>query len=290
MKRRRFLTLSAAFACAPRFAQAASWRGQALGADVSVTLQGPRQEIDAALATIPKTLDQIEGLFSLYRPSSSLSRLNRTGALAAPDLFAALMDHVTTAHDLTGGLFDPTIQPLWQALALGEDPDAARALIGWDRVTHSALGEIRLAPGQQMTLNGIAQGFATDLVKADLLARGFDSALINIGEFAAIGGPFRLGLSDPALGMVGHRVLGDGAIATSSPGSMQLGGQFHILGPQEQSPLWSTVSIEAASATMADALSTAAVFMPVESLRHLKANARLTRITTIDSQGNLRTI
>ena len=289
MNRRRFLHLSAAFACAPRFSEAATWRGRGLGAKVSLTLHGPREETDPVLAALPAWLDAFEDEFSLYRPDSALTRLNRQGFHAGSSRFHALIDHVVQAHRLTGGLFDPTVQPLWQALAQGHDPASAQALIGWHRVAveHQAL---RLGPGQRLTLNGIAQGYATDLLKQQLAARGFASGLVNLGEFSALGGPYRLGLSDPIHGQVGQRSLSDLAIATSSPAALPLGQQTHILAPDGRAARWSTVSVEARSATMADALSTAAVFMDRPALRRLKTEAELNRITLIDSSGHLTTL
>lgn len=71
---------------------------------------------------------------------------------------------------------------------------------------------------------------------------------------------------------------------------MTLGDHDHILGPNGETPRWSTVSIEAQSATMADALSTAAVFMDVDALKKLKVTAQLKRITLVDADGNIQTI
>lgn len=289
LSRRRILNLAAAFACAPRHAFASTWQGRALGAEVSVTLTGPRTETEAALADLPAQLDEIENLFSLYRPNSALSRLNGAGFLAPNARFDALMDACDRAHTLTDGLFDPTVQPLWQALAQGRDPAPARALLGWPRVRRTAQGTC-LDPGQQLTLNGIAQGFATDLIRASLAGRGFTHALIDIGEQAAIGGPFRLALEDPDHGPLGHLTLQNAARATSSPGALRFGANAHILGPQGQDPLWSTVSIEARDATTADALSTAAVFMDIPRLEKLRTDADLLRITLVDRDGNLRTL
>lgn len=289
LKRRRFLTLAAAFACAPRHAFASSWQGRALGAEVSVTLTGPRSETEPALADLPAQLDAIEDLFSLYRPNSTLSRLNDTGFLAPDARFDALIDACTKAHGLTGGLFDPTVQPLWRALAEARDPAPARALIGWQRIRRTTRG-MYLDRDQKLTLNGIAQGFATDLIRASLTARGFTRALVDIGEEAAIGGPFRLALEDPGHGSLGDLTLENAARATSSPGALHLGTQEHILGPAGERPLWSTVSIEARDATTADALSTAAVFMDTARLERLKTDADLHRITLVDHDGNLRTL
>ena len=45
--------------------------------------------------------------------------------------------------------------------------------------------------------------------------------LINIGEFAALGGLFTLGISDPAYGLVGTTKLSNRAVATSSLAACQ---------------------------------------------------------------------
>lgn len=290
MKRRRFLTLAAAFACAPALARADTWSGQALGAEVSVTLQGPREMTQRALADMPRLLDNVEQAFSLFRPSSDLSHLNRMGRLRHPNaLMQTLMARADAAHRLSGGLFDPTIQPLWEALARGRATQAARAALGWERVRFSDQ-MIEFQSGQALTFNGIAQGFATDVMRLLLRRHGAETALVNIGEQAAMGGPFTLGLEDPMHGHMGTRALRDMAIATSSPTAMSLGDHAHILGPRGETPIWSTVSIEAESATMADALSTAAVFMDRDALERLKVAAGLHRITLVDAEGNLQTL
>ncbi|MDA7424349.1 FAD:protein FMN transferase [Thalassococcus lentus] len=291
MNRRRFLSLSAAFACAPRLAQAQTWSGYALGADVAITLSGPRQLVDAELQAIPERINELENRFSLYRPGSDLSRLNRDGWIWTDAAFSDLIKAADTAHGLSDGLFDPTVQSLWSALATGADPEPARQLIGWHKVRHDPLGKLRIEPGQKLTFNGIAQGYVTDVIRNRLKARGFERALINIGEYSAIGGPFRLGLSDPEHGILGQRTLRHGALATSSPSALPLGsGATHILGPQGQSPIWSTVSIEGPTAVMADALSTAAVFMTQTQLVRLKKAAALYRITVVGPEGDLRSI
>jgi thiamine biosynthesis lipoprotein len=290
MKRRRFITLAAAFACAPAGARADTWSGQALGAEVSVTLHGPREMTERALSDVPRLLHTIEQTFSLFKATSDLSQLNRMGHLSNPNsLMQRLMARADTAHRASGGLFDPSIQPLWEALALGRDTDHARQALGWSRVRWSKR-TITLQQGQALTFNGIAQGFATDVMRDMLVGHGATQALVNIGEQAAIGGPFTLGLADPVYGHLGTRSLRDMAIATSSPAAMVLGDQTHILGPRGDLPLWSTVSIEAPSATMADALSTAAVFMDLNALRRLKLAAKLHRITLVDSDGNIQTV
>ncbi|GGF63115.1 thiamine biosynthesis lipoprotein [Mameliella alba] len=294
MKRRRFLTISAAMALVPRgvAAEGRRWTGQALGAEVSITLFGPVAQTEAALTTCTALLQEIEAEFSLYDPASALSRLNRDGELPWPSPnMHFLMGLVGEMHRMTRGRFDPTVQPLWQALAGGGDVTAARRAIGWQRV-RASVDRIALAPGQSLTLNGIAQGFATDLVTRVLEVHGFERALVQVGEMRGLGGPWRVGISDPDAGLVTTRDLRNRAIATSSPSALMLGDMGHILDPLgEAAPHWSTVSVEAGSAALADGLSTALVLADLDEVRRVKAETPgEIRVLLVDAEGNLRTV
>ncbi|MRU14558.1 FAD:protein FMN transferase [Roseovarius sp. A21] len=256
--RRRFLAISAAALALPARAEPVHWQGRAMGAEVSLTLEAPKAQAQTALQEVKQILRKTEALFSLYEPSSRLSQLNATGRLDRPEArFTELLKLCDQAHRLTNGRFDPTVQPLWQALAQGKTPDPTRRLIGWDRVTIGPQA-ITLAPGQALTLNGIAQGYATDLVSAALKHAGLTRVLVNIGEYHGTGHDWQVGVADPTHGLVATRTLNDRALATSSPGAMRLGpDQPHILDPHGALPKWSTVTVEADTAAMADALSTA---------------------------------
>lgn len=288
MRRRRFLQIVAAAVALPGRAMAeTTWQGVALGADVSMALRGKGGE--RAVAGVQAILRAMEAEFSLFDPESSVSCLNRDGRLVPGAEFRALCEASDEAHRLTGGLFDPTVQRLWLARAAGQDEGAARRSIGWDRV---GLGnEIHLGKGQALTFNGIAQGFATDRVRDFLADQGFGPALVNIGEYAALGGPFVIGISDPEFGLLGRRHLSDAAIATSSPMATPLCRGSHILGPRGETPVWSTVSVEAESATLADALSTALVFLDQAAIRALMAREkRIRSVTLISCDGDLTTL
>lgn len=297
IQRRRFLQITAAMALTPALVPARGraetrWQGTALGADAEVTLTGDARAAEAVLRRLPAVLQGIEAEFSLFRPDSALVQLNNTGRLVAPSPrfleLCALCDRV---HRATGGVFDPTVQPLWRALAQGGDLATARAALGWGRVGISRAG-VTLDAGQALTFNGIAQGFATDAVRALLADAGFTQALIGIGEYAALGGPWRIGVEDPAAGLLATRSLTGGAMATSSPGAMTLaGGQAHILHPQGRAPVWSSVTVLADSAALADGLSTAWVFAGVDEIT--TARRRLVgvgEVVLVDANGNLRRI
>ncbi|MCA8883509.1 MAG: FAD:protein FMN transferase [Rhodobacteraceae bacterium] len=297
--RRRVLAIAASWAGAalvPGAAVARShWQGRALGADASLVLDGPEDRAQAVLSDLRGLLEHVETQFSLHDPRSALARLNRTGVLHDPHPdFSALLDLAGRLHAATGGRYDPTVQPVWAALAEGRDPAAARASVGWYRVLRTP-DAIRLGRGQALTLNGLAQGFATDLAAALLDRHGLQKGLINLGEYAARGGPWRIGVEDPDYGMVLTRTLNGTAIATSSPGALRFGsGQGHILDPHGAAPpVWSTVTVEAAHAAVADGLSTAACLADAQTLsRFMTRHAAVfgvTRLTAIDSDGNVRT-
>ena len=271
MKRRRFLLITAATALAPLAARAEETR-VALGAEARMTLYGPPALTARARTRAWAELARIERVFSLYDPASALSRLNATGRLdAPPPELLEVLALSACLREATGGRFDPTVQPLWLALAGGDDERAAQALIGWERVAFDPAA-VTLGPGQALTLNGIAQGYATDRVTQVLAEEGLTHALVEIGEFRALSGPFRLGVEDPDFGRLGQITLDGTAAATSSPGAMRLpDGSAHILDPRGGVPLWSTVTVRAPSAALADALSTALCLADAATARQILA-------------------
>ncbi len=267
MTRRRFLTISAAFMGAlslPALA-ASHWRGRVFGADVSIDLRGGNAASRQALQAARDTLERLEKQFSIYDPGSALSILNRTGRLAMSPEFSRLIHEVDDVHSGTGGLFDPTIQPLFSAKAksggtldVTQKKDLSHR-IGWSNVEFDET-EIRFRkPGMAMTLNGIAQGFATDRVTEILALYGFDNALVNIGEYRAGPDTAKLSIRNAQGEELASESVSDGAMATSSvDGYSFANGKGHILDPQEQgNGVWSTVSVIADTATVADGYSTA---------------------------------
>jgi FAD:protein FMN transferase len=278
ISRRRVLTILAAASALPASAMAKAeiplhtWQGQALGARATLRLAHP----DAVMisARVATEIDRLENVFSLFRPESALSRLNRLGSLGAPPFeLLQCLSLAGRVHDATEGRFDPTVQPLWRTYAEAaidgrtphpDDLAAARDVIGWNNVRF-APDAITLKSGMALTLNGIAQGFIADRI-ADLLdAEGLDNVLIDTGEFRALGGDPH-GNAWPILLAAGGQVpLKTRALATSAPKGTTFGpgttGASHILDPKHGVPvpaLWREVSVSAPSAGLADALSTAA--------------------------------
>jgi thiamine biosynthesis lipoprotein len=268
MNRRRFLALSAAALAVPgRAAARHDWTGIALGAEARVTLAGATDaQARRVFARIGAALAGIEAQFSLHR-DSALTRLNRDGRLAHPGpAVLALFGLAGRVHAATGGVFDPTIQPLWLATATGGDTTAARAAIGWSRI-RIGRDEIRLEPGMALTFNGIAQGEAADRIAALMRAEGFGDVLIDMGEVQALGrrpdgGPWQARVAGTDGTPLAQLPLTGRALATSSPMGTRIGaGAGHILHPAGTAPRWQTVAVSAPMAAVADALSTAACLM-----------------------------
>ena len=296
---KRFLAISAvSLLPGPAAAQKITrWRGQALGTETEITLRGPKDQATAALRAAKASLRRMEKLFSLYDPGSDLVRLNEEGRLERPaPEFVNVLRLSDEIHHATGGVFDPSIQPLWQALAHGngqaDTPAFTEVLprVGWTHVGFDSQAVWFEREGMALTFNGIAQGFATDRVAADLRAFGFADTLVNVGEFRAGDGSWRIGISDPAVGLVATRKLERAAIATSSPSALRFttSGPGHILHPSGtgRRPLWSTVSVEAARAAVADGYSTAFTFLDKPAIAEiLQHTPDLHRVLLVTEDG-----
>jgi thiamine biosynthesis lipoprotein len=267
------------------------WKGIALGAQAQLKLQHWDQR--AAMAALEACLEEVarlEAIFSLHRTDSALMRLNAEGRLAyAPQDLRALLSEAMTLAELSQGAFDPTVQPLWTLFARhfsqagaspdGPPPDAvagARRLVDWRRIEIDG-SQIRLRErGMAITLNGIAQGYITDRVGTLLRERGFKHVLVSMGEHLALGPKWdgeawRVGIATPhAPGSVLTELpIRGGAVATSGGYGLHFdaGGRFsHILDPRgtPTMPHWSSVTVLADRATLADGLSTALCVAPAE--------------------------
>lgn len=307
--RRRALFIGAVLAAGTGLTQAQAvqpvrWRGQALGAHAEIQLVGATDaEARPILAAVEAEIARLEGIFSLYRTDSVLSALNRDGRLSEPP--PELLEVLTlsrTVHRQTGGLFDPTVQPLfafyaeWFSRPHRERSPAAKALapvlarVGLDHVRFDDRSIAFGRPGMALTLNGIAQGYITDRIASLLRRHGYGNMLLDIGEIRAIGDGrdgtgWRVGIKrEPDDSAVAERLtLRDMAVATS----MMLGTTFdgagragHILHPRKglTDRFHRRASTIHPSAAVADAFSTAAILMADTDIARLRSEGMDIRI------------
>lgn len=281
LSRRRFLAIAAAAAAASpaRATPLYQWRGTALGADASITLAHPQAEsiVQRALAEVTR----LERIFSLHDHRSALVQLNTQGRLENPPFeLLECLALCRSVHAASGGLFDPTIQPLWALYAehhaISRHPpegrlQEARSRTGWSGLRFDARA-VTLRPGMALSLNGVAQGAIADRVADLLRAEGLSDVLVNTGEFHALGGQPGGGAWPVTLddGQRLHRdavLLENAALASSAPHGItfdQAGMVSHILNPLTGLPAparWQLISVTAPRAALADALSTAFCLM-----------------------------
>ncbi|MGR3623398.1 FAD:protein FMN transferase [Pseudophaeobacter sp.] len=274
LSRRRFLSICAATVAAGPAAAAsqtsAKWQGRAMGAPAQMVISGlDTQSAAPIFARLEAEIERLEQIFSLFHPQSQLSLLNTQGRLVAPA--PELLDVLSLSASLnaaSGGAFDPTVQPLWRALALGSK---TRPLpIGWRHVSFDSAEVRLLRPGMALTLNGIAQGYITDQIADLLRAEGLRDVLLDMGEVAARGqrsdgSAWHVGVAAPDGELRAKLSLSDRALATSAAAGTQVGeGLSHILDPRSGTgaELSRLASVSAPRAALADALSTALCLIP----------------------------
>ena len=252
-----------------------AWRGVAMGADAEILFSGIDEEAArTAVAMVVAEIDRLEGALSLFREDSEICRLNRAGVLAMPsgDLRRALGLALEVAA-ASGGLFDPTVQALWEAHVdwFSARPDdgvppghviaGARTMVDWQRIELSA-DRVRLGRGQRITLNGLGQGYVTDRVADLLRGRGLHHVLVDLGEQRALGpraagAPWLVARAGSA-----PIALTRGALATSEGAGCILGAAgaaHHLFDPRSgrSGQHWRRITVHHRSAAIADALSTA---------------------------------
>ncbi len=295
--RRRFLGISAAGAGlallpfgavhASESGSLATWRGLALGGMAELQIHHEdKAAAERMIRLAVAELRRLEGYFSLYQPDSLLVRLNRDGVLATPPSeFSELVQHSLQFADLTGGTFDPTVQPLWSLFErhfsqAGADPNGpapdlignALSKVGYDAVRADKNRIVLQKRGAQLTFNGIAQGYITDRVVALLKNGGIDKSLVDMGEIRAIGRhpegrPWSVSVKDPSNGKIAETlVLEDKALATSGTYGFKFDakGKFsHIFNPSTGTSVspYDSVTVIMPTATAADALATAFCLM-----------------------------
>lgn len=250
---------------------------------------------------------KIDALMSVYREGSQVHMLNATGSLLRPDPHLdAVLNAARELSELTDGAFDVTVQPLWTAYqhaqSRGDSPsdaelDNARALAGWRHLVFDEHKVQLLRPGMAITLNGIAQGYATDLALAAIRSRGIGNSLLDMGEYGAVGvrdeaRAWMLAIQDPrkkepmkpTLKMDGRSVATSGDYETHFSADFS---EHHIVDPRtgKSPPELASVTVVAPTAMMADGLSTAMMVMGTDKAMTLASSLANVDVMLVDKAG-----
>ncbi|MGE5503397.1 MAG: FAD:protein FMN transferase [Actinomycetota bacterium] len=322
--RRRAITVLAAAAglplllkAGPARARLVRWEGTTLGAPSTIQLYHEdeakaRAAIDAGLAELAR----LEQIFSVYRADSAISQLNREGRIdGAPAEFVELLGHALGLAEISGGVYDPTIQPVWQAYfrhftAANPDPNgpaaadmaAALALVGYKNVRIDGSTIAFARPGMGLTLNSGAQGYITDRVAGVLRAHGFERMLVDMGEPRALstkpdGSAWRIGIANPAdpSKAVAELDVVDKCVSTSGGyGTIfdEAGRFTHLIDTRtgQTAPALLGVSVVADTATKADGLSTAMLLAAPEKRQAILRAAGGLKALYVTPEGVVTTV
>ncbi len=272
------------------------WRERALlGLGTTLWIKAAHTDskrVEIAQDAAVRAIRDVERQMSLFNPESSLQRLNARGVLAHPE--PGLLEVLTLSREIarrSAGSFDVSMQALWlaweAAAKQGELPSEgvlkqARQRVNW-RALEISNDRLRLnVRGMQISLNGIAQGYAADSARAALMAHGIAHAMIDAGETSLLGEApdgqaWAFGIED-AVGRPPANarqdatqipiVQSDGrAMATSSDAQTSFSADHrhhHILDPRTgYSPTyWASVTVIASRCVVADALTKVFFMLP----------------------------
>jgi FAD:protein FMN transferase len=288
------------------------WRERAmLGLGTTLSLRAGHasaERAEAGLDAAVNAIRHVERHMSLFNPDSALCHLNREGVLHRPDPdLVKILLLARSVSERSQGAFDVTVQPLWDtwqsAKQLNRLPTAAelklaRGKTGWRHLEISTERIRFLRPGMALTLNGIAQGYASDLAREALRLHGIEHALIDTGEWSTLGQsadsrPWSLGVENPRqFDAIIARVVADGrAIATSSDAHCSFSADLrhhHIFDPHTgYSPReLASVTVLAPTCALADAL-TKVMFMASPERAIVLAKQWQVDVLVVDKAGRL---
>lgn len=287
----------------PNATKAHSFSGNEMTMDYYIIIG--RVLTDAEQRSIQKlvsaTFREVDSIYNKWNPESELTKLNRLKAGEVVPLsqelenFLLLTDSIVK---LSGGKFDPTIEPLqqlWKShLSNGKMPSEVDVqtilqVVGWRHI-HFGDGKFyKDHDGTSLDLGGIAKGYCVDLLVERLVEEGFNHVFVEWGgEIRAHGmhpdnRPWIIMTNclddEEPENAIAHISLYDQSIATSGDYIQnwkisQDGVEttfFHIIDPTTAKPLIATqksvasATVVAPTCVLADALATVAMMYPTLS-------------------------
>ncbi len=222
-------------------------RFQAMGCEIVVA--------GAPAAAVAAALEEWEDAFSLFRPESELSRVNRSdaGVIAVSPLFARALGVALDVAAETDGLVDPTLTGRWREVRLA--------------------GRVLSRPaGLALDLNGVVKSLAVDAA-AELIP---DEGFVSAGGDIAVRGPM-----DVALPRGGAIRVVEGGLATSGTASRGR----HLVDPRTGEPSdspWEQVTASGSSCLAADVAAKTAFLLGEDGPAWLNARGIPGRFVALD--------
>jgi FAD:protein FMN transferase len=251
-----------------------------LGTFVEIATRAGGPLADAAITKAFEAIALIHGLASFQDPESELSRLNGAegDAIALHPLLYRVLRLACAMTRTSGDLFNCTVGGA--LIGKGILPNHGRQdvrEVGTSEDIELREGKARLRNRVQVTLDGIAKGFAVDAAVLVLKRHGISAGWINAGgdmrAFGDVTVPIVLRLLDnrlqPLSGLKNAALATSRVAATHDPRFPGM-----IAAYADRSPEIGTWSVVAAQAWRADALTKVAALAPPASRQALLARLR----------------
>ena len=285
--------------------------------DTVMTLCGYGSHADAAEEALEQALHDMDRAWSRTDPASTIYQLNHVSGEAVPvegDV-AAMLSSAQVWSRSTGGAFDVTVAPLsdlWgfpnRQFRVPEEAELTRALahVGMEHL-HLASDTMRLDPGAEIDLGGIAKGRGVEEAWRIFQEAGVRHAFANLGGDVMLmggrpdGSPWRVAVQDPRNpeGSVGTLSLREGFVLTSGDNQryfVEDGVRYHhILNPKTGRPARTDLhsvtvvaTLEEGNGMMCDALSTALFVMGErEAVRYWQDHRDVFNMVLVTADGRI---
>lgn len=284
-------------------------QGSTMGTSYSIKLPRPPERLSRVelQQAIDGLLAEVNSQMSTYDPDSHLSRFNNATHGKWQSVPAPLMQVLQAAaeiHQLSDGVFDPTVGPLVNLWGFGpvqrtalpdrQQIDATRQHVGYSRLLELDSKQSRLRKRDAavyVDLSAIAKGYAVDLLAELLNEQGLRDYMVEIGGEIRVSGlnaqhkPWRLAVENPSpAGRSVHGILSvtEAGVATSGDyrNFFEHEGRLysHTIDPRSGYPVaheLASVTVVHPSAMWADGLATAMMVLGPEDGMRLARNLNL---------------
>jgi FAD:protein FMN transferase len=173
--------------------------GKALGTFYTIHLyssENDEQFVNNLKSDIDSVLTHFNSIASIYQSNSTISLINSGDSVIVDDVFSRLFILSQEVYKMSGGAFDITIAPLVNAWGFGfEDSlritqkviDSLLVFVGMEKMSLNNDLIVKSMSGVSIDMNGIAKGYAVDLVSDFLLQKGIGSYIVEIGGEVRVG-------------------------------------------------------------------------------------------------------
>lgn len=166
----------------------------------------------AADSLVEDLLYRIDTSLSVYNQGSVISKINRNETSLPDSLFKIVFNRSKEIYKVTGGAFDVSGAPLFDAWGFGFKKrdsvtpamiDSILAFVGMDKISISDGKVVKSDNRVSVNFNAIAQGFTSDFIAKEFDRIGIKNYMIEVGGeifckgFNSKGKPWRVGIDRP---------------------------------------------------------------------------------------------